>query len=332
MNKHSRTILTLFIVTGIYSLSSAGKIKVNVSADMQKNSNPPLSYFVYEKPTKKDIVDNSVKLFDNLNRFSGARMDLHILDNANNSNGIKIHKDGVLFDVYNPSAMGFLYTKSLEKYCSPPTDSKNNSRLLDKKSATIAAKKYLEKLDLLPPSIDEMYLEEVNTICGGSSENPEEIFELLRVVRFGRKLNGLKVVGATRIILRLANDGELVTIIKDWPKLIRKEVKNSMKIHQKNEWEQIIKKHLENQYGESEVGSSDIAIDVENVDLVMYDDGEGFVEPALFAKGKKLTKNGKKYPYDWMIPVLADSKAKYKGMGLGSKDDRDAEEYPSADE
>jgi hypothetical protein len=60
----------------------------------------------------------------------------------------------------------------------------------------------------------------------------------------------------------------------------------------------------------------------------MFDDGEGCVEPALYAKGKWVGMNYNEFTHDLLIPVLVEPKAKYKheDSGPGSIDDNDDEE------
>jgi hypothetical protein len=49
---------------------------------------------------------------------------------------------------------------------------------------------------------------------------------------------------------------------------------------------------------------------VKKADLVMFDDGNGVIEPALFVQGE-VNEDGTTFPCDWMVPVLTDPKAKY---------------------
>ena len=43
----------------------------------------------------------------------------------------------------------------------------------------------------------------------------------------------------------------------------------------------------------------------------MYDDGQGYVEPALRAKGKGFDKGGEARDRTWMVPLMREPKARY---------------------
>ena len=49
---------------------------------------------------------------------------------------------------------------------------------------------------------------------------------------------------------------------------------------------------------------------VKKSELVLFDDGQGVIEPALFVQGD-VTENGMTFPCDWMVPVLENPQAKY---------------------
>lgn len=324
MIRNQRIVPSMLALSGICcSLVFADNFTVKVTPGISETKNPPACYYTYKAPTKKEIAKTSIDLWINLNKFTNANLDLGLLENAETSEKINVRTDKILFDVYNPSAMGFLYTKPLANYLRPSPNDSKVSRLLSKNNATIAAKDYLCKLNLMPASTDEMYFEQTNTIRGAASTNPQDIIDFLQVVRFGRKLNDLKVIGSTRIILRIGKEGELVSVIKDWPQLVRNSMNDNVESYGKSQWNQVITTHLKNKYKESAIWSS---VNVDNVELVMYDDGVNVVEPALHAKGNRIDKNGGNFAYDWVIPVLKEPKAKYKDKETGTKDNMTPEE------
>lgn len=310
MKIHQHILATVVALLSSYSsLSYAEDLTVKIKASTSQAKNPPLLYYTYKVPAKKEIIEESVKLWNNLNKYTNANLDVGLLKNAETAERINIKTDKILFDVYNPSCMGFLYTKPLLDFLHPDKRNVAASRLLDKNYAQIAAKNYLDKLELIPKLANEMYFEKTSTIRGAASTNPHEIFDYLQVVRFGRKLNALRVIGPTRIVLRLGPDGELVSIIKDWPQLVQS-ADDNVEMYDKAQWNQVVTSHINKKYEKSSMWSS---IEVNDIEVVMYDDGESVVEPALYTTGNCIDKKGGSFAYDWVIPVSRKPKARYNG-------------------
>lgn len=126
-----------------------------------------------------------------------------------------------------------------------------------------------------------------------------KIYDKLLIVSFKRKLSGIPVYGASRVIVLLGTDGELVGLIARWYDVEKVKVPGIVKD---------IKDHLTSKIKEKQKDS--LSVLVKKSDLVMFDDGEGVIEPALFVQGE-VTENGATFPCDWMVPILTNSKAKY---------------------
>lgn len=317
MKKNIIVLSIILVVLLLCQVSFANDTNVNISTNLETLQNVPAFYYIYDPPTKKDIADNAIKLWNNLNKHTNAQLDVNLLNNAVNSDRISINANGIFFDVFSPAASGFLYTKSLTKYLRPANKTAKSNLLPDKEQSVVIAKDYLSKLEILPQETEQIYITNVNKVrmaSYNSKTKDSQIYDMMQVVHFGRKLNGIPVYGASRIVVRLGDNGELVGVIKNWPKLIPVEIKNKAEIHEKSTWKDIAAKHLKDLYAASDFPT----VNIEKAEVVMYDDGEGCIEPALFAKGKQIGKLGAAAEGDWVIPIMANPKAKYKAVNIGS--------------
>lgn len=324
MKKNIFTLSIILILLVLSQVTFAGDTQVNIGPNLEGLSNAPAFYYVYDAPTKKDIADNVKKLWNNLNKHTNAQLDLNLLNNAEISDRISVNTNGIIFDVFSPAAPGFLYTKSLTNYLRPANKETKSNRLPDKYQSVEIARDYLSKLEILPQETEELYIAKVNKVCMASynSKTKEsQAYDVMQVVHFGRKLNGIPVYGASRIVVRLGDNDELVGVIKNWPKLIPKEIKSKAEIHEKSKWKDVAAKHLKDLY----VAGDFSAVNIEKAEVVMYDDGEGCIEPALFVKGKQIGKSGFAAEGDWVIPIMAEPKAKYKAAIIGSRNQRGTE-------
>lgn len=68
-----------------------------------------------------------------------------------------------------------------------------------------------------------------------------------------------------------------------------------------------MKRHLLAFYSNSKVD----AVTVDKASIVMYDDGHGTIEPAMFVLGEITQKDGYEYKADWMVPLLKHPHGKY---------------------
>jgi len=318
-------IIILSIIMALLLIGQAAfakDFKINFKVNLESLETAPASYYVYEAPSKKEIASNAKKLWMNLNKQTNADLDLTLLDDAENADRIQINTEEIFFDVYSAVAPGYIYTKSLSNYFHPQGVEVKSRKLPDKNKAAEMAKDYLSLLEILPTDSTEMYVAKVSKIRMATSQTASEIYDMMQVVYFGRKINGLSVVGPTRIVVRIGDNGELVGVINNWPKVTKKEIKGKNAVHGKSAWKGVATKHLEDAYANSDFTS----VNLETAEVVLYDDGEGCIEPSILAKGKQIHNNGEAAEYDWLIPIVVAPKAKYKGINLGSRDDQDAEE------
>lgn len=323
MKKNIITLSIMLVMLVLSQVSFANDTIVNIGPNLESLQNAPVSYYVYDVPSKKDIANNVTKLWNNLNKHTNAQLDLNLLNNAETSDRISINTGDIFFDVFSPASLGFLYTKSLTNYLRPANKPVKSNRLPDKVKSGEMARDYLSKLEILPQETEELYITKVSKVrmaSYNSNTKESQNYDMMQVVHFGRKLNGIPVYGASRIVVRLGDNGDLVGVIKNWPKLIPMAIKGEAKIHEKSKWKDVSAKYLKKLY----VATDFSTVNIEKAEVVMYDDGEGCIEPALFAKGKQIGKSGITAEGDWVIPIMAEPKAKYKAAAniVGSRNDR----------
>lgn len=131
-------------------------------------------------------------------------------------------------------------------------------------------------------------------------------YEKLRTVVFGRRLNGLEVKGASRIVMQMGTNGNMVGLIYNWPS-IEKQAAVTRDILDGSHLEARVSSKLQALYR----GSSMNALDITDMELVMYDDGISTIEPALLAKGQTYLDDGTQGDGDWIIPCLKRPRASY---------------------
>jgi hypothetical protein len=230
----------------------------------------------------------------------------------------------------------FLYNGGLADY----KKEASTPNLVAGEKAESMALQHLEKLGLLPAKEE---LKHAHT--GGlgmavlNEDGSTEKYDKLVTVRYDRVLSGLPVMGASRIVVRMGEDGKLAGLIYNWGELTEgKKVESDLLLADEE-----IKRALEGRL--LEAASDAKRIVVEKADLVLYDDGKGRIEPAYHVEAKlfyeapdeKEQKEIREYdvPYDYYVPVLKRPLAFYPYMEkaeLEPTDARKIENVPEEDE
>jgi len=142
---------------------------------------------------------------------------------------------------------------------------------------------------------------------GGST-----VFEKLKSVRFERVMDGLPVEGDTRLIVQLGEGGSLAGMVYQWPNFGRgQEISQRLMADPQDMQQQALET------------VQAMAADTERawltaVDLVLYDDGRGFMEPAYHVVLNRMIDLGEgepaMIPYDFYLPVLSEPRAFFPFM------------------
>jgi hypothetical protein len=173
-------------------------------------------------------------------------------------------------------------------------------------SAPTIAVKYLKELNLFPS--EPLHLQHVGGISVAVTNGLgiSTKYDRLVTVTYGRELDGIPVVGAARIVVNLGHNNELVSLIMDWPKLEQLSIKAG--VVSNTDLKDYITKELKKAYPTAK----DIVVD--SVKLINYDDGKGYIEPAVIVFGGITMPDATTFDFDWLLPLKNDYKADYPNL------------------
>jgi hypothetical protein len=137
-----------------------------------------------------------------------------------------------------------------------------------------------------------------------------QIYKKMITVRYNRIKDGMPVEGASRLIFSFGKKGELTSMIADWGKWEASVLSAGAVIDPKEITRLIEKKIL------AETGGAKQIL-VTKREVVLYDDGQGLMEPAVYVtamlKYTRRSKDGKEQeysiPYDFYQPLQKSSAA-----------------------
>ncbi|MEA3477564.1 MAG: hypothetical protein U9R60_05260 [Bacteroidota bacterium] len=269
-----------------------------------------MEFATYQRDKLKALTDVQIKEIGEMliaYTNSGLKLDDRYMDKVNGRFCFRGDDKGdstANFDI-DPVGGSFIFNKEIEGYYGE----ENTKGLPDEYYATILSEKHLEELGLLPEDFREnmtlVHLGGLRMATVGKDGLSAE-YDKMVTVTYGRKLDGICVKGASRIVVNMGNYGELAGLVWNWPKLERKEVLAKNIIAPKNRRHQI-GQQLQSLYANSNVES----ISINEVKIVLYDDGKGDIEPAMFVLGEVTQEDGFVYLGDWILPLLKSPKATY---------------------
>jgi hypothetical protein len=177
------------------------------------------------------------------------------------------------------------------------------------KAAMRFAKDHLSSLGLLPAH-EEYDIAHVGGVgCGTVDEygNTTDAKKLVTVY-FGRKIGGIPVVGASRMVVSLGSSGELQGLIADWtPAKPVKALKKTDFLDYKTT-KGLAAKKIKNWYNKSK------RVQMADAMIVYYDDGEGTIEPAVHYRGQVMFGDGSSQDEYWIMPAIKNPTAQYPLM------------------
>ena len=219
-----------------------------------------------------------------------------------------VEDPSAVFDV--DSATGaFLFNAGLKKFSGEGT----TQGLPSSKEAPDLALKYLDKLGYLPENREEMVLVRVGGLgmTAFKNEKSTENYKKLVTVFFRRVLNEMRVQGpGSRILVHLGEQADLVGMIRNWSevnaqKVAADQVKN----------DELIRREIHRRL--LKIAGQAKEIFVQKAELVLYDDGRGVIEPALYVvaaahyQGRERTKGAVEIPVDFYVPILKNPAGYY---------------------
>lgn len=303
-------ILTIFIVLLSAQFVFADGVSISFSENSKSSDMARMEFATYQRDKLKALTDVQIKEIGEMliaYTNSGLKLDDRYMDKVNGRICFRGDDKGdstANFDI-DPVGGSFIFNKEIEGYYGE----ENTKGLPDEYYATILSEKHLEELGLLPEDFREnmtlVHLGGLRMATVGKDGLSAE-YDKMVTVTYGRKLDGICVKGASRIVVNMGNYGELAGLVWNWPKLERKEVLAKNIIAPKNRRHQI-GQQLQSLYANSNVES----ISINEVKIVLYDDGKGDIEPAMFVLGEVTQEDGFVYLGDWILPLLKSPKATY---------------------
>lgn len=143
--------------------------------------------------------------------------------------------------------------------------------------------------------------------AGGS-----KIFEKLKTVRYSRVLDGLAVEGSARIVVHLGQGGDLAGMVYQWPEIADAKPLDAKELQEPKR----LRDHALEQI--KAVTQKVESARLTEAKLVLYDDGQGVVEPAYhFVVERNLDYGDREpvmIPYDFYVPVRKNPLAYYPFM------------------
>lgn len=160
--------------------------------------------------------------------------------------------------------------------------------LPDRRKAPAQAKAHLKALKLLPDRFEEMVVEHIGGEAMGelNRDGTTTIYDKLRTVRFGRRVNGLPVRGpGSRIVVQLGEDGQLASLVRVWSQIRSESPRKSVTpetFNSKSEVRNMITKRTQ------AVAEEARGIEIRQIELVLFDDEQGVIEPAYYVVAARI--------------------------------------------
>lgn len=260
-------------------------------------------YANYKKDLTKESVLEMARL---LTEVSGKSLNFEkLMDMKNGLMLLRNEEDpSALFEMDTRSG-SFLYNGGLKEY---KEDGSTPNLIMGKEAESIALQ-HLDKLGLMPNK-RELRLVNIGglNMAALREDGSTEVYNKLVTVRYNRILSGLNVMGASRIIVHMGTNGKLAGLIFNWGEVVDiKKIEPAELLTDKE-----IKEILESRLMEAAKDAEKII--VQKVDLVLYDDGRGQIEPAYHVQANLFYEASYDIPYDYYIPILKKPLAFYPYM------------------
>jgi len=306
-----KNLALLFCITSLSFTSVAQALPIVQNAELlDKIDFKNKALVSYQTDISLNLNKNSIqKRLKKLEEYTGREISNRKIQESGKDNFIiQDSTDSSIFFDMDSLSGSFSYSSSMEKYYKEEI----TPNLLNNKEALSMAYKHLESLDLMPKK------EQLGKVTQGGlnmairKENGDTAdYQKMTSVRIDRKIDGIPVLGDSRIFINMGTDGEIANMIYQWDKIASsKKITSTEKVSIDD-----IKKNI---YNRLEKGAKNtVKINLNSVDLVLYDDGKGVIEPAYHVETQLFYKNKKDsydVPFDFYVPLLKKPQAFYPFM------------------
>jgi len=217
---------------------------------------------------------------------------------------------------FEPDTGAFVFNAGMLKYSQEGI----TPGLPKSEQAITLAKKYLTDLNYFPKNEKELSKGYVGGLSMGvqRDDGSRALYQKLVTVYFGRVIDNLPVMGVgSRIVVHLGENGQLVGIVRNWVEVQKGIKAAAAQLRTDAEIKREILKQIQTDLSTAKT------VNVDKSDLVLYDDGRGVIEPAIYVEAlsefekidpKTRKKETYKTPYDCYVPVFKSSKAYYPSL------------------
>lgn len=266
-----------------------------------------------ETPTDAKIKD-LLAMSEKLGRDAGVVFDIDTLQAIEGRIGLGSSQDPSASFEVDRATGGLLFNGGLGNY----RKEASTTGLPSEKDAIYLAGKIVESLGL-PTDPREMVLSHVGgwNMAVTKGKGDSTIFEKLKIVRFERVLDGLPVEGDARITVQFGEDAKVAGLIYQWPTVAKAELIDASALQDPIELRERALKQI------NSVVETALNATLTSVELVLYDDGKGIMEPAYHLVVERNFDYGDReavmIPYDFYVPTTIKPRAFYPYMDVAEK-------------
>jgi len=248
------------------------------------------------------------KRFTLLENYLNIDMNNEGVKNIGNHKFIVKNDNANSFIEIDSRSGNFLYKDDMTKYNGEET----TANLLDKKETLEMAYTHLKNLNLMPKKENLGTIQHSGLGMSVKKENGKSFdYKKTTAVRINRKLDGLPVKGSSRIFINMGSNGEISNMVYKWSPIEKRTIVSSKNVINTD----VLKKAIFTQLEKRADNANKIILD--KINLVMYDDGKGLIEPAYYIEAQLFFKDGKEsYDtlYDFYIPAINNPQIIYPLM------------------
>lgn len=302
-------------------LVSAAKVEGLEKLDRMGEYQVPLATYHAAKPSRAHLAQVS-KTAAHLSELNEIRL------NQKSAFKLSANRVGYSSDA-DPSASfevdsltgNFMFNGGLKKY----REDESTPDLPSEGEAVELSQRWLQEMGLTPKG-EALQIAHVGGLNMSASDGKtgSVIYEKLKTVRFSRVLGGLPVDGDARIIMHLGESGKPAAMVYQWPAIGAVQKLSSRELMPAEKLQSQARDQVE------KAARKALSAQLKAVDLVLYDDGLGIMEPAYHVVVERYFDYGDKepvmIPFDFYVPTTIEPQAFYPYMEvaeLAPKDGRD---------
>jgi hypothetical protein len=271
-----------------------------------------LMVYTTAKPTQEDVerlIETSAKLAG----AAGIQLSEKMGRLGENRIAFRGEKDPSASFEIDQITGNFIFNSGLNQYREEET-TKNLPREGELEGLAFKA---LEQFGL-NADIKQLAIEHVGGLNMGVTDGSGGtlIYEKLKTVRFDRVLGGIPVNGESRLVMHFGQDAALSGLIYQLPTIEQARPLPTDLVEEPEFMKELALEELESMAKKAERSK------LTSVELVLYDDGKGVIEPAYHIVLERFIDDGNRdlvmIPYDFYVPVSRKPQAFFPSMEVAA--------------